>query len=66
MPETGLWEWHSLRPIPNGKPFYPRWLVDRLGVDYFGNVSYAHFGRDPQTGDAELADLRGLNRLEQL
>jgi hypothetical protein len=60
------WEWQSLSPIPNGKPMYPRWLVDRLGVDYFGNVSYVHFDHNPQTGDAELADLKGLNRLEQL
>jgi hypothetical protein len=60
------WEWQSLSPIPNGKPMYPRWLVDCLGVDYFGNVSYVHFDHNPQAGDAKLADLRGLNRLEQL
>ncbi len=60
------WEWQSLSPIPTGKPMYPRWLVDCLGVDYFGNVSYVHFDHNPQAGDADLAGLRGLNRLEQL
>ncbi len=60
------WEWQNLGPIPGGKPIWPRWLVDRLGVDYFGNVSYVHFNHNGQVGDAELAHLRGLSGLEQL
>ncbi len=49
-----------------GEPMYPRWLVDRLGVDYFGNVSYVHFRQNTQASDTEVAELRVLNRLEQL
>jgi hypothetical protein len=60
------WEWQNLGPIPGGKPMWPRSLVDRLGVDYFGDVSYVHFNHNPQTGDREVAHLRGLTRLEQL
>ena len=27
-------------PNPKGRPWAPRWLVDRIGVDYFGKVVY--------------------------
>src|SRR4051812_18842713 len=32
------WERNDGKPVPNGKPRWPRWLVDRLGIDYFGDV----------------------------
>ena len=32
------WEWKIGRLIPFGKPKWPRWLVQRLGADYFGHV----------------------------
>jgi hypothetical protein len=60
------WEWKNLLPIPNGKPVWPRWLVDRVGADYFGNVSFVHFDHNPKATDVELAHLRELTGLEQL
>src|SRR3954451_22428566 len=27
------------RPNPGGKPDWPKWLIDHLGPDYFGDVS---------------------------
>jgi internalin A len=33
------WQWKNGDPIPFGKPIWPRWLVHRLGVDYFGHVA---------------------------
>jgi internalin A len=43
-------------------PPWPRWLVDRLGVDYFGHVVEVIFGG----ADADLAHVRPLGRLESL
>ena len=28
---------------PNGKPWCPKWLVDRVGIDYFGHVVAVNF-----------------------
>ena len=33
------WQWKDGRDIPGGKPWVPRWLVDRIGVDYFGSIT---------------------------
>ena len=33
------WEWSNGSMIPAGKPWAPRWLVDLIGVDYFGHVT---------------------------
>ena len=45
------------------KPRAPRWLVCRLGVDYFANVVYVAL---PKASDAELAHIGKLARLEWL
>jgi len=33
------WEWSNGKAIPGGKPWAPEWLVDLIGVDYFGHVT---------------------------
>ena len=33
------WEWSNGKSIPGGKPRAPRWIVDLIGVDYFGHVT---------------------------
>jgi hypothetical protein len=33
------WEWKDGAPVPGARPDAPRWLVDLLGVDYFGHVT---------------------------
>jgi internalin A len=33
------WEWSNGKNIPGGKPWARAWLVDRIGVDYFGHVT---------------------------
>jgi len=37
------WEWENGYPTKNEGPWAPRWLVDRLGIDYFGSVVYVEF-----------------------
>ena len=61
------WEWKDDRPIPNGKPRWPKWLVDRVGVDYFGHVvSVVFAAQDGRLSDSELAAVRPVGRLENL
>jgi hypothetical protein len=36
------WEWENGYPKNEG-PWAPKWLVDRLGIDYFGSVVYVEF-----------------------
>ncbi len=47
---------------PQGKPPAPKWLVDRLGPDYFGHVVWVILGK--QAGDAEMAHVLRLHRLK--
>src|ERR1017187_10239475 len=37
------WEWSNGKVIAGGTPWAPKWLVDRIGVDYFGRVTYVSF-----------------------
>ena len=36
------WEWENGFPKNDG-PWAPEWLVDRLGIDYFGSVVHVEF-----------------------
>jgi hypothetical protein len=62
-------------PIPYYKPFglkwlfkpkdlAPKWLVDRIGLDYTGTVVNAHLG--PAADDATMVHVGHLDRLEDL
>jgi hypothetical protein len=35
------WEFNNGKPLPGGKPWAPGWLVNLVGVDYFGHVTGA-------------------------
>jgi hypothetical protein len=59
------WEWSDGKSIPGGKPQAPRWLVDRVGVAYFGQVTWVQFVSTIAT-DATLADAGRLTRLDRL
>ena len=59
------WEWHNGVINNYGKPPAPGWLVDRLGVDYFGHVS-AVFIWNLKSPDRGLAQIANLTRLEAL
>jgi len=51
-------------PVKRTKPPWPGWIVDRLGIDYFGNVAEVDlFGCG---SDAEVAHIGWLSRLEKL
>ena len=51
-------------PILNGKPWCPKWLVDRLGVDDFGHVTRVEM---PNTSHVTtIAQIGRLAQLEEL
>jgi Leucine Rich repeat len=52
------------RWAPRAKPWWPRWLIDRIGIDYFGTVVEVHFGAI--TSDAGFARIGHLARVEVL
>ena len=58
------WEWNNGRPILDARNFWPKWLIDRVGIDYFDNVVQAN----PAQGasDVELLQIGRLTRLEGL
>jgi hypothetical protein len=45
------WEWQSGRRNRGGKPRAAKWLVNTLGVDYFGDVTYVVI---PRASEEEL------------
>jgi internalin A len=60
------WEWSDGKSIPGGKPWAPRWLVNLIGVDYFGHVTVVGCSTYPSASDATLADIGRLTRLQLL
>src|SRR3954449_6757738 len=58
------WELVDGRWKPDGAPVWPRWLVDRAGVDVLGSVVDAYLG--PGSTDADVAHAAPLHRLEEL
>lgn len=61
-----MYEWQFKDGIPNreGTPRVPKWLVDLVGVDYFGSAVYVIFIRECR--DQDLAQIGRLRRLERL
>ncbi len=57
------WQWKNPGAIQGGTPKAPRWLIDILGVDYFGHVTVVML---PSASDDELSHLGRLGQLEYL
>jgi hypothetical protein len=60
------WQWKNGTYIGSGQPWAPRWLVDFLGVDYFGHVSYVSVTLTPDDVDLVMTQLACLTQLERL
>jgi hypothetical protein len=56
------WNFRDGISIPRGKPWAPRWLVDLIGVDYFGHVTVVELF--PGATDAAVVQVACLSRLE--
>ena len=62
------WECENRMGTPRGKPWAPAWLVELLGVDYFGHVAVVQLRMplltnlsDTHVTDAGLLHLKGAN-----
>src|SRR6516164_6855048 len=62
------WDWRDGAWISGAKPRAPSWLVDLVGVDYFGHAAYVGFPlhRRAAATDATLAEVGRLTRLQRL
>jgi internalin A len=58
------WEFKDGKPISNSRPWWPRWLVDRVGVDYFGRVVMVV--ENGGGSDEVLIQVGRLDRVEEL
>ena len=58
------WEWNNSNLSRRGRPWAPKWLVDAMGVDYFGHVT--HVVLVERGSDSELVPIGRLSRLEEL
>ena len=58
------WEWKDGVYLARGEPFVPRWLVDRMGVDYFGHVVVVWLAQGGSVAD--LLHVGHLSQIEQL
>ncbi len=58
------WQVNDGKPVPGGRPWAPHWLVDRLGVDYFGHVTDVtvihSMGDGPKAAIAPICRLTGV------
>jgi Leucine-rich repeat (LRR) protein len=59
------WQFRNAIPNPKGKPWAPKWLVDRLGVDYFGSPAYV-IAFTQKMDDATLVAVGRLSHFERL
>ncbi len=60
------WEVYHGKPTPGGRPWAPSWLVDLIGVDFFGHVTDAYWYGPLSPADTALAEVGRLNQLEGL
>ena len=58
------WEWRDGKSIPGGIPLAPQWLVERIGIDYFGHVTRVTLF--PVANDEVLVNVGRLNQLQEL
>ena len=57
------WEWSNGDVIQGGSPWAPGWLVDLIGIDYFGHVTDVTIFRPTDSAIAEVGRLTRLQRL---
>jgi internalin A len=58
------WQWRKPTLYVRGEPKAPRWLVDLIGVDYFGHGIWVWLS--PTETDAVIVEVGRLTRLESL
>jgi hypothetical protein len=59
-----VWQYKDGDEISNGRPWAPKWLVDLLGVDYFGSIALVYLG--DEATEAVMGHVGHLKNLERL
>ena len=60
------WELRNGKFIRGGKPWVPRWLVNLIGVDYFGHINGVGLNSSSSATDGVLAQVGRLTQLQRL
>lgn len=60
------WEWNRGHTMTRGKPWAPRRLIDRLGPDYFGEVTRVEFWWGSTPTEATFLEVARLAQLQSL
>ncbi len=62
------WHWTGTdrKVAPTGRPWAPRWVVDLVGVDYFGNIRCVLFYSPSKATGATIAQVGRLSQLQEL
>ena len=60
------WERDHGKAIPGGRPWAPSWLVEFIGVDFFGHVTEVNLFGSVGPADTVLAEVGRLNQLQRL
>jgi hypothetical protein len=58
------WEWSNGNDISGGNPWAPQWLLDLVGVDFFGHVTSVWL--QPAPTDEAIVEVGVLTQLERL
>jgi hypothetical protein len=60
------WEWNNGRSSSGSTPWVPKWLSDRIGLDYFGHITSVWLYSASMETDAALAPVLRLTQLQRL
>jgi hypothetical protein len=60
------WEWSNGVFIRGGRPWAPKWLIDLIGIDFFGNVTNIGLSRSSVAPNAVIAAVGNLSGLQRL
>ena len=59
------WQWRTGLSTPGGRPPAPRWLVDLIGVDFFGHVTYVRLtGTNTDVAMAAVGRLINVEKID--
>jgi hypothetical protein len=60
------WELDRSGPIPGGRPWAPSWLVELVGVDFFGDVIHVDLSGSLGRADSTLVEVGRLQQLQEI
>ena len=60
------WQWKDGQVFANVKPWAPGWLVDRIGVDYFGSITLVNLMLPESDAEPLLSQIEHFDQLEEL